>query len=107
MKLSFKNKGKRNTFSQRQKLEIIQHQHTCTIENIRGRPAGGMDVVQGGNLKLYQGRENMDDCQSEEIFLFLYHYPTWRIPWTEEPGGLQVHKVAKSQTQLSTHTSLI
>jgi len=30
----------------------------------------------------------------------------WKIPWTEEPGGLQstVHKVAKSQTRLSTHT---
>ena len=26
----------------------------------------------------------------------------WRIPWTEEPGGL--HGVAKSQTQVSTHT---
>ena len=25
----------------------------------------------------------------------------WRIPWTEEPGGLQVHGVAKSQTWLS------
>ena len=24
----------------------------------------------------------------------------WRIPWTEEPGGLQVHKVAKSRTRL-------
>ena len=22
----------------------------------------------------------------------------WRIPWTEEPGGLQVHRVAKSLT---------
>ena len=22
----------------------------------------------------------------------------WRIPWTEEPGGLIVHGVAKSQT---------
>ena len=31
----------------------------------------------------------------------------WRIPWAEEPGGLPVHGVAKSQTQLSdsnTHT---
>ena len=30
----------------------------------------------------------------------------WRIPWTEEPGGLQSMEVAKSQTQLkrlSTH----
>ena len=24
----------------------------------------------------------------------------WRIPWTEEPGGPTVHRVAKSQTQL-------
>ena len=23
----------------------------------------------------------------------------WRIPWTEEPGGLQVHWVGNSQTQ--------
>ena len=32
----------------------------------------------------------------------------WRIPWTEEPGGLdKVHRVTKSQTQLkefSMHT---
>ena len=26
---------------------------------------------------------------------------TWRIPWTEEPDGLQVHGVAKSWTQQS------
>ena len=25
----------------------------------------------------------------------------WRIPWTEEPGGLQSVGVAKSRTQLS------
>ena len=25
----------------------------------------------------------------------------WRIPWTEEPGGLQVHWVVNSQTQQS------
>ena len=25
----------------------------------------------------------------------------WEIPWIEEPGGLQVHGIAKSQTQLS------
>ena len=27
--------------------------------------------------------------------------PAWRIPWTEEPGGLQSMGVAKSQTGLS------
>ena len=25
----------------------------------------------------------------------------WKVPWTEEPGRLQVHGVAKSQTRLS------
>ncbi|KAI4548127.1 hypothetical protein MG293_000457 [Ovis ammon polii] len=30
----------------------------------------------------------------------------WRMPWTEEPGGLQVHRVAKSRTRLSHFTSL-
>ena len=32
----------------------------------------------------------------------------WRIPWTQEPGGLPVHRVEKSRTQLkrlSTHTT--
>ena len=34
----------------------------------------------------------------------------WKIPWTEEPGGLQIHGVAKSWTRLSdwafTHKNL-
>ena len=25
----------------------------------------------------------------------------WEIPWTEEPSGVQVHGVTKSQTRLS------
>ena len=25
----------------------------------------------------------------------------WKIPWTEDPGGLTVYGVTKSQTQLS------
>ena len=28
----------------------------------------------------------------------------WKIPWTEEPGGLQSMGVTEGQTQLSTHT---
>ena len=28
----------------------------------------------------------------------------WKIPGTEKPGGATVHGVAKSRTQLSTHT---
>ena len=30
----------------------------------------------------------------------------WKIPWTEEPGRLQVHGVAKSQIQLSTRSKM-
>ena len=28
----------------------------------------------------------------------------WKIPWTEEPGELIVHEVAKSRTRLSNFT---
>ena len=32
----------------------------------------------------------------------------WKIPWTEEPGGLHaVHEIAKNQTQLSTDRQMI
>ena len=34
----------------------------------------------------------------------------WRIPWTEEPGGLTVHRVTNSKTQLkqlSMHTTSV
>ena len=31
----------------------------------------------------------------------------WKIPWTEEPGRLQVHGVAKSWTGLSNSTYLL
>ena len=27
----------------------------------------------------------------------------WKIPWTEEPGGPEVHGVTKSRTRRSTH----
>ena len=30
----------------------------------------------------------------------------WKTPWTEEPGRLTVHGVAKSRTRLSDFTSL-
>ena len=30
----------------------------------------------------------------------------WKIPWTEEPGGLTVHVVPKSETRLSIFTLL-
>ena len=41
----------------------------------------------------------------EEEMATHYSILAWRMPWSEEPGGLQsVHGVKKSQTQPSTHT---
>ena len=33
--------------------------------------------------------------------------PAWKIPWTEDPGGLQSMGVKKSWTRLSTHTNVL
>ena len=46
--------------------------------------------------------ESSDKTWSEEGMATHSSILAWRIPWTEEPGGLHtVHGVAKSQTRLS------
>ena len=42
--------------------------------------------------------------QSEKAMAPHSNTLAWKIPWTEEPGGLPVHGVTKSQTQLSDFT---
>ena len=32
-------------------------------------------------------------------------YFAWRIPWTEKPGGLTVHRVTQNQTRLKRHST--
>ena len=46
------------------------------------------------------------DCVTEPEKAMAPHSSTlaWKIPWTEEPGGLQFHGVAKSRTRLSDFT---
>ena len=39
----------------------------------------------------------------EEEMATCSNIPAWKIPWTEEPGGLQSMVSKKSQTQMSTH----
>ena len=34
----------------------------------------------------------------EEGMVAHFSILAWRIPWTEEPGGLQIHRIARSQT---------
>ena len=31
----------------------------------------------------------------------------WRIPWTEEPGGLQIHRIARSWTLLTDYAFML
>ena len=57
---------------------------------VKNLPA--MWQTQGGSL----GREDPLEKEIETHSSIL----TWRIPGTEEPGGLQVHNVTKSQTRL-------
>ena len=39
----------------------------------------------------------------EEEIATCFSILAWRIPWTEETGGLTVHGVTNSQTRLSMH----
>jgi len=61
---------------------------------VKNLPASSGDA---GNLGLISGwgrspGEAMATCSN--IF-------AWKIPWTEEPGWVTIHGVAKSWTQLS------
>ena len=58
-------------------------------QRVKNPPASARDAVQS------EGRE---DPLGEEMTTHS-SVPAWRIPWTEEPGGLQSMGVAKSQTQ--------
>ena len=44
-----------------------------------------------------------EDSLGKEIATHWYTI-AWKIPWTEEPGRLQLHGPAKSPTQLSNFT---
>ena len=44
-----------------------------------------------------------EDPLEKEIATHLYTV-AWKIPWTEEPGRLQLHGPAKSRTRLSNFT---
>ena len=77
-------------------------QYSC-LENPMDREAWKA-VVHGGA----EGRTQLSD------FTFTFHFHAldkematdscilaWKIPWTEKPGRLTVHKVTKSRSQFS------
>ena len=60
---------------------------------VKNPPANAGDVRDVG---LFLGQEDPLEEGMETHSSIL----AWRIPWTEEPGGLPVHGVTKSQTLL-------
>ena len=55
--------------------------------------AGDVGLIPGSERSPEEGNGNPLQCSCLEI------------PWTEEPGGLQVHRVTKGQIQLSIYTT--
>ena len=54
-------------------------------------------IKNGGDLRDH--RFNQEDPLKEDMATHS-SVLTWRIPWTEEPGGLQSIRVSKNWTQL-------
>ena len=50
---------------------------------------------------------NLNLCYTAELEKAMAPHSStlaWKIPWMEEPGGLEVHGVSRSQTRLSDFT---
>ena len=75
----------------------------------RGPVAWAPHVVQGKESTLQQARDSGDVVSIPGLGrspggghgIPLPGFLPWRIPWTEEPGGLQSTGLAKNQTRLS------
>ena len=74
-----------------QVLEIENFKNFVLAQVVKNLPTMQETWVQslGGEVSLEKGK----DIHSNIL--------AWRVPWTEEPGGLQSMGVAKSLTQLS------
>ena len=72
----------------------------CSSSFLGGSPGdsdGKEFACNARNLGQYLGWEDPLENEMATLSSIL----AWRIPWTEEPGGLQSMWVEKSQTQLS------
>ena len=63
---------------------------------VKNPPANAGDTEEAGSIP-GSGRSLEEKMATHSSVL------AWRIPWTEESGGLQSIRVTKSQTRLSTH----
>ena len=60
-------------------------------------PANARDVGDTGHPRSLGWAGSLEEEMATHSSIL-----AWRIPWTEEPGGLQSMRQKKSQTQLST-----
>ena len=67
---------------------------------VKNPPANAGDTEEAGSIP-GSGRSLEEKMATHSSVL------AWRIPWTEESGGLQSIRVTKSQTRLSTHTGTL
>ena len=71
-----------------------------TLHSLMEQPVKNLPAVQE-TQKMQVQSLGLEDPPEEEIASYS-SILAWRIPWTEERGGLQtVHRVAKSRTRLS------
>ena len=68
-------------------------------EGFRGAAGGKQSACQCGDVRDRVRPLGQEDHLEESIATHS-SIVAWKIPWTEEPGGLSVHRVEKSQTQL-------
>ena len=76
------------------------------ISKSEGSPCGSVVKNPPAKQEVQVGSLGQED-PLEEVMATHSSVLAWRIPWTEEPRGLWVHGVAKSQTwlkRLSTHS---
>ena len=67
-----------------------------TPHGSNGKESGKESVCSAGDLGSIPGlgRSLEKEMTTHSSIL------AWRIPWTEEPGGLQVHGATKSRTRM-------
>ena len=69
---------------------------------VKNPPANAGDIRYVGSIPRSQGQEDPLEEEMANPSSIL----AWKIPWTEESGGLHL-MVSQSRTRLSTHTLLL
>ena len=79
-------------------LSVGHLDYFCTFMGFLGGSESKESAYNAGDWVLCLGRKDFLEKGRATHSSIL----AWRIPWTEEPGGLQsVHRVTESQTQLT------